>query len=79
MNKFFFLPLCMALTMPVWGQLKEQGAKVAIKSGDGISIATPDGKYSINIKSNFSGYNHRVDALTSYNCWQFGALLEVSL
>ena len=43
----------MALAMPAWGQ-NQDNAKVSIKAGDGITIATADEKYSMNIKSNFS-------------------------
>ena len=53
MRTLSFIPLFMALAMPAWGQ-NQDNAKVSIKAGDGITIATADEKYSMNIKSNFS-------------------------
>ena len=64
MNKknLFPISLCMALAMPVWGQDSNEGAKVRIKAGDGITVATADEKFSLNIKSNFSaGVNLEFD------------------
>ena len=54
MKKLVFLPLCMALAMPVGVHAQDKGAKVSIKAGDGITVATEDDKFSMNIKSNFS-------------------------
>ena len=52
----------MALAMPVWGQDSNEGVKVRIKAGDGITVATADEKFSLNIKSNFSaGVNLEFD------------------
>ena len=62
MKHRFFLPLCLTLVVSASVQAQNNDAKVSIKAGDGITIATQDEKYSMNIKSNFSaGMNLEFD------------------
>ena len=62
MKRLTYLPLCLILAMPAWAQTQKNEAKMSIKAGDGITIASADEKYSMNIKSNFStGMNLEID------------------
>jgi len=52
MKKIFISTICLLLTVPVLAQ--DNAAKISVKAGDGITIATSDQKFSLNIKSNVS-------------------------
>ena len=52
----------MILSNSAWAQSPDKGAKVSIKAGDGITVATADDKFSLNIKANFTaGVNLDLD------------------
>lgn len=54
MKKHFLLLLCMVLAIPAWGQTQDKGVKVSFKAGDGITVATSDERFSLNLKSDLS-------------------------
>ena len=53
MGKLFTIILCMALTLSAWGQTQDKGTRVSFRPGDGITVATENEKFSLNLKTDF--------------------------
>ena len=62
MKAISIIPLCILLAMPMCVQAQEKGAKVSFKVGDGVTVASANEKFSLNLKADLSaGVNFDLD------------------
>ena len=62
MKAISIIPLCILLAMPICVQAQEKGAKVSFNVGDGVTVASANEKFSLNLKADFSaGVNFDLD------------------
>ena len=62
MKAISIIPLCVLLAMPICAQAQEKGANVSFKFGDGVTVASANEKFSLNLKADFSaGVNFDLD------------------